>query len=49
MQATIPAALTIPPAVAYEYYNAEKRAVSLATQVVVLPETADTPGKVPEG
>ena len=35
MQATMPAALTIPPAVAYEYYNAEQRATSQPVQIVV--------------
>jgi uncharacterized protein YfaS (alpha-2-macroglobulin family) len=49
MQATMPAALTIPPAVAYEYYNAEKRAMSRATQIVVLPESDGGPAKAPHG
>jgi anti-sigma factor RsiW len=35
MQATMPAILTVPPAVAYEYYNAEKRATSQPVQIVV--------------
>jgi uncharacterized protein YfaS (alpha-2-macroglobulin family) len=35
MQATMPATLTVPPAVAYEYYNAEKRATSQPVQIVV--------------
>jgi uncharacterized protein YfaS (alpha-2-macroglobulin family) len=49
MQPTMAAALTIPPAVAYEYYNAEKRATSQAAQVVVLPESAEGPAKGTRG
>lgn len=39
LRATMPAMLTIRPAVAYEYYNAEKRATSRTAQIVVLPES----------
>ncbi len=38
MRATMPVTLTVPPAVVYEYYNAEQRAMSRAAQIVVLPE-----------
>jgi hypothetical protein len=40
LRATMPVTLTVPPAVAYEYYNSEKRAMSKTAQIIVSPESA---------
>jgi alpha-2-macroglobulin-like protein len=43
MRATMPATLSVPAAVAYEYYNADERATSSTTQLVVVPESDAKP------
>jgi alpha-2-macroglobulin-like protein len=43
LRATMPATLSVPPAVAYEYYNSDERATSRTTQLVVVPESDAKP------
>ncbi len=43
LRATMPATVSVPPAVAYEYYNSEIRATSRTSQLVVVPESESKP------
>ena len=43
LRATMPATVSVGPAVAYEYYNSEIRATSRTTQLVVVPESDTKP------
>jgi A-macroglobulin complement component/alpha-2-macroglobulin family protein/MG2 domain-containing protein/macroglobulin-like protein/A-macroglobulin receptor len=43
LRATMPATVSVPPAVAYEYYNSEIRATGRTSQLVVVPESDSKP------